>query len=190
MAKENIFNSPRILFFGRRSFCNVSKISDEQSSPPSSDDSWPFHLKKTLHSSPDCSQGGLDFLSPSLVISGSGSWPSRLPQKTTGYPSSKWKHWRTSALSRNIDFEIQGLLGGKTYRFLNLRKWKDFNKKQLTLHRMCVTSAPGLVTILEGHRLVHLSLFRKKKPAVFLPSSGRRGEPKIGQGKGRNRAHD
>ena len=31
---------------------------------------------------------------------------------------------------------------GKTprYRFCNLRKWKDFNKKQLTLLKMCVTS--------------------------------------------------
>ena len=29
----------------------------------------------------------------------------------------------------------------KTYRFRNLRKSKDFNKKkQLTLHKMCVTS--------------------------------------------------
>ena len=28
----------------------------------------------------------------------------------------------------------------KTYRFCNLRKWKDFNKKQLTLLKMCVTS--------------------------------------------------
>ena len=27
----------------------------------------------------------------------------------------------------------------KTYRFRNLRKSKDFNKKQLTLHKMCVT---------------------------------------------------
>ena len=28
----------------------------------------------------------------------------------------------------------------KTYRFCNLRKWKDFNKKQLTLLKMSVTS--------------------------------------------------
>ena len=28
----------------------------------------------------------------------------------------------------------------KTYRFCNARKWKDFNKKQLTLLKMCVTS--------------------------------------------------
>ena len=28
----------------------------------------------------------------------------------------------------------------KTYRFRNLRKWKDFNKKQPTLLNMCVTS--------------------------------------------------
>ena len=32
------------------------------------------------------------------------------------------------------------LYGKKTYRFCNLRKWKDFNKKQLTLLKMCVTS--------------------------------------------------
>ena len=28
----------------------------------------------------------------------------------------------------------------KTYCFRNLQKLKDFNKKQLTLHKMCVTS--------------------------------------------------
>ena len=28
----------------------------------------------------------------------------------------------------------------KTYRFSNLRKWEDFNKKQLTLPKMCLTS--------------------------------------------------
>ena len=32
------------------------------------------------------------------------------------------------------------MYGEKTYRFCNLRKWKDFNKKQLTLLKMCVTS--------------------------------------------------
>ena len=31
-------------------------------------------------------------------------------------------------------------MGKKTYRFSNLRKWKDYNKKQLTLLKMCVTS--------------------------------------------------
>ena len=36
--------------------------------------------------------------------------------------------------------KYKDLYGKKTYRFLNLRKWKDFNKKQLTLHTMCVTS--------------------------------------------------
>ena len=34
------------------------------------------------------------------------------------------------------------MYGKKTYRFCNLRKWKDFNKKQLTLPKMCVTSLP------------------------------------------------
>ena len=32
------------------------------------------------------------------------------------------------------------MYGKKTYRFYNLRKLKDFNKKQLTLLKMCVTS--------------------------------------------------
>ena len=32
------------------------------------------------------------------------------------------------------------MYGKKTYRFRNLRKWKDFNKKQLTLLNMCVTA--------------------------------------------------
>ena len=31
-------------------------------------------------------------------------------------------------------------MGKKTYRFCNLRKRKDFNKKQLPLLKMCVTS--------------------------------------------------
>ena len=37
-----------------------------------------------------------------------------------------------------VTFEYKDLYGKKTYRFCNLRKWKDFNKKQLTLHKMCV----------------------------------------------------
>ena len=36
--------------------------------------------------------------------------------------------------------KYKDLYGKKTYCFRNLRKWKDFNKKQLTLHKMCVTS--------------------------------------------------
>ena len=36
--------------------------------------------------------------------------------------------------------KYKALYGKKTYRFRNLRKWKDFNKKQLTLLKMCVTS--------------------------------------------------
>ena len=35
---------------------------------------------------------------------------------------------------------IKDLYGEKTYRFLNLRKWQDFNKKQLILHQMCYLS--------------------------------------------------
>ena len=34
----------------------------------------------------------------------------------------------------------EDLYGEKTYSFRNLRKWKDFNKKQLTLPKTCVTS--------------------------------------------------
>ena len=41
---------------------------------------------------------------------------------------------------RLVTFKIQGFVWGKTYRFCNLRKWKDFIKKQLTLLKMCVTS--------------------------------------------------
>ena len=54
----------------------------------------------------------------------------------TGSPSSKNEHRRASALLRNIQ-NIRICMGKKTYRFCNLRKWKDFNKKQLTLHKMC-----------------------------------------------------
>ena len=39
--------------------------------------------------------------------------------------------------------KYKDLYGEKTYRFRNLEKWKDFNKKQLTLHKMCVTSLLG-----------------------------------------------
>ena len=40
-----------------------------------------------------------------------------------------------------VTFEIYGFVWGKiTYHFCNLWKWKDFNKKQLTLHTMSVTS--------------------------------------------------
>ena len=31
-------------------------------------------------------------------------------------------------------------MGKKTYRFCNLRKWKDFDKKQFTFLKMCVMS--------------------------------------------------
>ena len=39
-----------------------------------------------------------------------------------------------------VTFEIQGFAWEKTYRFRNLRKSKDFNKKQLSLHKLCVSS--------------------------------------------------
>ena len=35
---------------------------------------------------------------------------------------------------------MYGFVWGKTYCFCNLQKWKDFNKKQFTLHKMWVTS--------------------------------------------------
>ena len=57
----------------------------------------------------------------------------------TGSPSSKYEHRRTSALLRNVR-NIRICMGKKTYRFCNLRKWKDFNKKQLTLLEMCYVS--------------------------------------------------
>ena len=58
---------------------------------------------------------------------------------TTGSPSSKYKHRRTSALLSNIQ-NIRICMGKKTYRFCDLRKWKDFNKKKITLPKLCVTS--------------------------------------------------
>ena len=57
---------------------------------------------------------------------------------TTGSPSSKYEHRRASALLHNIQ-NIRICMGKKN-RFCNLRKWKDFNKKQLTLLKMCVMS--------------------------------------------------
>ena len=49
------------------------------------------------------------------------------------------EHRRASALLRNIQ-NIRICVGKKPYRFCNLRQWNDFNKKQLTLLKMCVTS--------------------------------------------------
>ena len=48
-------------------------------------------------------------------------------------------NFRASALLHNIQ-NIRICMGEKTYRFCNQRKWKDFNKKQFTLLKMCVTS--------------------------------------------------
>ena len=48
-------------------------------------------------------------------------------------------NFRASALLRNIQ-NIRICMGEKTYRFCNQRKWKDFNKKQFTLLKMCVSS--------------------------------------------------
>ena len=39
-----------------------------------------------------------------------------------------------------VTFKYKDLSRKKTYLFCNLRKWKDFNKKQLTLLKMSVTS--------------------------------------------------
>ena len=45
------------------------------------------------------------------------------------------------AQARNMSIsKYKDLYGKKTCRFRNLRKWKDFNKKQLNLLKMCVTS--------------------------------------------------
>ena len=60
--------------------------------------------------------------------------------QTTGGPRSKYKHRRTSTMLHNIRNIRICMEKKNTYRFHNLRKSKDFNKKQLTLHKMCVTS--------------------------------------------------
>ena len=58
--------------------------------------------------------------------------------KTTGSPSSKYEHRRASTLLRNIQ-NIWICVGKKTI-VSDLRKWNYFNKKQLTLLKMCVKS--------------------------------------------------
>ena len=79
-----------------------------------------------------------------------GNWDFSLAEQTfdlaimstgfsTGSPSSKYEHRRTSALLRNIR-NIKICIGKKTYRFRNIRKRKDFNKKHLALRKICVTS--------------------------------------------------
>ena len=55
--------------------------------------------------------------------------------KTTGSPSSKYEHRRASTLLRNI--QNIWICVGKKNIVSDLRKWKDFNKKQLTLLKMC-----------------------------------------------------
>ena len=77
---------------------------------------------------------GKRFSTSGLTLDWSNSW-----WTTTGSPSSKYEHRRASALLRNIQ-NIRICMGKKTYRFCNLRKWKDFNKTQLTLLKICVTS--------------------------------------------------
>ena len=64
-----------------------------------------------------------------------------LAGRITGSPSSKYELQRTSALLCNIR-NIRICMGKKTYRFCYLGKRKDFNKRQLTLLKMCVTSLP------------------------------------------------
>ena len=60
-------------------------------------------------------------------------------RRHAGNPSTKYELRRTSALLlRNIR-NIRICMGKKTYRFCNLRKWKDSIKK-LTLLKMCVAS--------------------------------------------------
>ena len=60
---------------------------------------------------------------------------------TRGSPSSKCKHRRTSTLLHTRENLVAYHSNYKDlYGKKNLRKWKDFNKKQLTLHKVCVTS--------------------------------------------------
>ena len=62
----------------------------------------------------------------------------KMTEMSTGSPSSKYEHQLTSALLRNIRNIM--ICIGKNFRFCNLRKRKDSNKKQLTLLKMCVSS--------------------------------------------------
>ena len=68
------------------------------------------------------------------------SWPAStlvFPQVAQARNMSIGEH--RLALLRNIR-NIRICKGKKNYRFCNLRKWKDFNKKMLTLLKMFVTS--------------------------------------------------
>ena len=55
----------------------------------------------------------------------------------TGSPNSKYEHRRTSALSRNIR-NMRICIGQKP--IVSVTYENEFNKKQLTLLKMCVTS--------------------------------------------------
>ena len=90
----------------------------------------------------------------------------------TGSPSSKYEHRRTSALLRNVR-NIRFCMGKKTYRFCNLRKWKDFNKKQLTLKCVlrlsCVVHGPIYGCCLDFFMLTVFSLSRLlKEKTVYI----------------------
>ena len=58
---------------------------------------------------------------------------------STSSPSSKYEH-RHYCVTLEIQRKFKDLYREKAYRFCNLRKRKDFNKKQLALLKMCVTS--------------------------------------------------
>ena len=83
-----------------------------------------FHLKTVTESFQSTTLGNWDFSLAEqtfdLAIMSTGF--------STGNPSSKYEHRRTSALLRNIR-NIKICIEKKTYRFRNIRKRKDFNKK-------------------------------------------------------------
>ena len=57
--------------------------------------------------------------------------------RTRGCPSSKYEHWRASALLRHI-WNIRICMEKKSCRFCNLQKWKDFNKTNSFPYIKCV----------------------------------------------------
>ena len=59
-------------------------------------------------------------------------------EKTDRFCNSTYEHRRASALLRNIRNMDLAFGWEKTYRFCNLRKWKDFNKKNSSPYLKCV----------------------------------------------------
>ena len=61
-------------------------------------------------------------------------------KRNTTFSSPQVAQARNMSIGEHRHSKYKDLYWNKTYRFCNLRKWKDFNKKQFTFLKMCVSS--------------------------------------------------